>query len=200
MQTEGEYREQEEHRGEDEVEQNVARLEAQLQMTSSIGSLKVLEKTGLQTTLQINGSNITCGIEGKDMEVVGAYCDASFPHGDILDYAAKTNDVALMFYEMQSRLHCRDAIAADVAKIGANAKWDGEWTVRVELPSGEQATLVVDPNYGTEFGRVQVKAWSVLESGGTSSKYHTVLESLRSGPSLPLHRVVDVLSTATTNV
>lgn len=207
IQTDGEYVEcedddEEEFEGIDQsIERGAARMAYQLALTKQIAGQDHIERTSEQATIHMGRDTLSFELEHGRIELAGAYCDASFSHGDILDYAAKTVDYSLLCYELQARLRCRDAIAADVAQING-ATWDNAWQVHVPLPNGQTANLVVDPNYSTRFGKVKVARWSALESDDTKQKEEAqkVLEAIRSLASSTLPQVVQLLSEASSSL
>lgn len=175
-----------------------ARMAYQRQLTQLLSGHNMVERSPSQANVLLGKDTLSFELtENGQPELAGAFCDAAFMHGDILDYAAKTNDYALLCYAMRARLACRDAIAASVAQI-AGAKWDGAWCVSVPLPEGRSANLEVDANYGTEYGGVRVVKWSALDEVGEDSEVGSALrkklDSVLSSRPLTLTQVVQMLS------
>ena len=201
-QTDGEYVECE---GDDEdtegIEESLVRgaerMAFQRELTKQIAGQDQIERTSAQATIHMGRDTLSFELEDGRVELAGAFCDATFLHGDILDYAAKTNDFALLCYDIQARLRCRDAIAADAAQL-RDATWDGAWQVYVPLPNGHTANLVVDPNYGTEYGKVKVVRWSAVDDAETEGDVASrrTLESIHGLASSTLPQVVQLLSNA----
>lgn len=126
--------------------------------------------------------------------LIGAFCDASFPHGDILDHAAKSNHPSDLFSEIPARLHTRDVIAQDVRAMGDAAEWDGAWNVRVLLPHAHQALLKVDPNYGDPSAQVFVEAWTAVGEDGSGAAQRALARAHERGLTLP--EVAQILASA----
>lgn len=147
----------------------------QRHLTTLLSGHDHIERSSSQASIKLGNDTLTFELEQGRPELAGAFCDASFMHGDILDYAAKTQDYSLLCYALRARLACRDAIASGVAQC-AGAAWDGAWRISVPLADGDSANLEVDANYGTEYGRVRVVRWSLLEEAEEGSELATTLK------------------------
>eukprot|EP00026_Physarum_polycephalum_P010188 Phypoly_transcript_10340.p1 GENE.Phypoly_transcript_10340~~Phypoly_transcript_10340.p1 ORF type:complete len:373 (+),score=75.67 Phypoly_transcript_10340:166-1284(+) len=206
-QTDGEYEEPENYDDDDgeDFEQSFAhgaeRMAFQRDRVQKIAGYDQIELTSEEATIRIGRDTLKFAIEEGKCDAAGAYCDAAFCHGDILDYAAKINAVELLCYNLQERLQCRDAIAADVAQLQQlqpNTTWDNAWQVSVTLPNGQTANLGVDHNYGTGLGKVRVLRWSALDDAlpERCAALRQIVDAIHAETSSSLLQVVQRLSSA----
>jgi hypothetical protein len=203
-QTEGDYEEPKPDKEDDGIDQSLTRgaerLVFQRELTKLIAGQSQIEQTSAQATIHMGNNALSFELDNGRIELAGVYCDAAFPHGDVLDYAAKTNDASLLCYELQARLLCRDAIARDVAQL-QGATYDGAWNIYVQLSKLHSATLRVDPNYGTEYGRVKVMRWSALDDtvnldSEQAVGYRKTLETIHGPIPYTIPQVVRILTSA----